>query len=130
MSPKKVIRILFICQLLICLSLLIFSDFYINEISKKYNTDQSKLTTHIYFILVSLGFALTNFNLFGSFLNNKGARLMLLANVIGSSIILITLILFFFTTPFRPPAFLLFFLLCISIICFIYYRKTNYDFLD
>lgn len=130
MNPKQIIKIIVVFELLICLSLLIFSDFFISEISKKYNTNQSILVTHMYFIMVSISFTVTNLSFFCSLLDNKGARLMLLANGIGSIIILITLLIFFFATPFRPPAFILFFLLCISIISFIYHRKTKYDFLD
>lgn len=130
MGPKNILKIIVLFELLVCFSLLIFRDFYIVEISKNYKTDNSLIVIHMYFILCSLGFTIVILTLFASFLNNKSARLMLLGNTIAISVILITLFIFFFTTPFRPPAFILFFLLCITIISFIYYRKTKYDFLD
>ena len=130
MNPKHILRILFAFQLVSCLSLLFLSDFYINEITKKYQTENSLIVNHLYFLLVTLSFSIITFTLVSSFLNNKGARLMLLATGISAFIILVALILFFFTTPFRPPVFFIFFLICIAIISVIYFRKTKYDFID
>ena len=124
MSPKIILRIIVILQSLICFSTLIFSDFYIDEISKKYDAEPTTIVTHLYFILIALSFALANITLFGSFLNNKGARVILLGVTIGTSIILITLLAFFFATPFRPPAFILFILLCITVLSFIILSKN------
>jgi hypothetical protein len=130
MSPTIILRIIVVFQSLICFSSLIFSDFYIVEISKKYEAEPTTIVVHMYYLLVALSFALTNLTLFGSLTNNKEARMTLLGVAIGSTFILITLLGFFFATPFRPPAFILFLLLCISVLSFIFCQKTKYDFLD
>jgi hypothetical protein len=130
MNPKRILRILAFLEILLSISLFIFKEFYLTQITVAYEVERSILVTHLFYVIITLSLSISTLVLFSSYLNNKSARIMLLANGIGSCFILISLFLLFFFTPFRPPIFILFILICFIYLSFIFYRNTNYDLLD
>ena len=130
MTPKSILRILSIVQILVSLSVLVFNEFYLREITKAYQIENSIIVTHLFYIIILLCFTITTLTFTSSLLNNKGARIMLIANGIASTFILTGLFLLFFFTPFRPPLFILFILICFISLSFHFGRNSNYDLID
>ncbi len=130
MTPKSILRIPSIVQILVSLSVLVFNEFYLREITKAYQIENSIIVTHLFYIIIILCFTITTLTFTSSLLNNKGARIMLIANGIASTFVLLGLFLLFFFTPFRPPLFILFILICFISLSFHFGRNSNYDLID
>jgi len=119
MNPNLALRVISISSFIICCTIFIFKDFYLQEILSDIDHETNKEIGYLINICAICGLNVSILLFNASTLVEQSARRMLKASGLIFAIMTVTLFITIFTTPNRIPHYILYMVLAFSVFSYV-----------
>ena len=119
MNPNLALRVISIPSFIICCTIFIFKDFYLQEILSDIDHETNKEIGYLINICAICGLNVSILLFNASTLVEQSARRMLKASGLLFAIMTVTLLITIFTTPNRIPHYILYMVLAFSVFSYV-----------
>ena len=119
MNPNLALRVISIPSFIICCTIFIFKDFYLQEILSDIDHETNKEIGYLINICAICGLNVSILLFNASTLVEQSARRMLKASGLIFAIMTVTLLITIFTTPNRIPHYILYMVLAFSVFSYV-----------
>jgi hypothetical protein len=119
MNPNLALRVISIPSFIICCTIFIFKDFYLQEILSDIDHETNKEIGYLINICAICGLNVSILLFNASTLVEQSARRMLKASGLIFAIMTVTLFITIFTTPNRIPHYILYMVLAFSVFSYV-----------
>jgi hypothetical protein len=119
MNPNLALRVISIPSFIICCTIFIFKDFYLQEILSDIDLETNKEIGYLINICAICGLNVSILLFNASTLVEQSARRMLKASGLIFAIMTVTLFITIFTTPIRIPHYILYMVLAFSVFSYV-----------